>query len=53
MRKMRCYDCSYLFEEKDAGYICDTADFWGGSCSLPGYAVCPSCDSENIGYEEE
>lgn len=47
----KCGECGKTFDEPR--YISDKVDFWGGSCSLPSYPVCPFCGSENIGEEED
>ena len=49
---IKCFDCGKQFKEEEAGYVCDKVDFWGGSCSLPSFPVCPFCGSENIGEDE-
>lgn len=51
--KLKCEDFGKTFDEADAICISDTVDFWGGSCSLPSFPVCPFCGSENIGEDEE
>lgn len=44
---MKCFECGKTFKEPREIY--DKVDFWGSSCSLPGYPVCPFCESEDIG----
>lgn len=45
---MKCYDCGKTFKEEEARYVSDTVDFWGSTCSLPGYPVCPFCGSDEL-----
>ena len=48
-----CDDCGCRFEEKDAGcYSEHIGDFWGSAC-YQYFMVCPECESDNIGEEDE
>ena len=53
MGKLKCYRCGYIFDEENAGIKQEcVGEFWGAPAYM-NYNVCPNCDSDDIGDNEE
>ena len=45
---LKCAECGKSFPDDQAGYESDSVDFWGSTCRLPGFPICPFCGSDEL-----